>query len=427
MSQEKLSVTIPASNTFLPVAINFASAVADVFGLTASNKNTLTLITEELFAFIASQEANDEPLLIECQDVIYCTVLVFAFPKGRIPLDAFNLSNSFAQDENAERNEEIGLFLAARKANKMQIKELNGNKMEIRFIINRTYGDSGKQNCNSTMDGPFTFSEDPLTAKEFSMFLSTRENASNSGIFQSLMIPGMLSDMVKSGDYAFMATVDSRGFPAAGLVYSETGDTILVEGPYLLIDSKELCINLWEETIKKLARSNHIDALIIENADVVAIQSLQNEFEELPGGIFYRQMREDPGCISYVNSYAIDFVSNIYDSMSLPRIIHNASYCGESLNIKSAISTELDSLGKKAKMRLLSPGNDFKDCVAKHVRILENKGFSEMTFAVDLASPEESMLTPQLLENGFTLWRLLPWGTPAGDLLVLRRMAENNL
>jgi hypothetical protein len=143
----------------------------------------------------------------------------------------------------------------------------------------------------------------------------------------------------------------------------------------------------------------------------------------LEGSVLYRQLEEDNGTVAYLHPASVGFYQAEIERLYLPRQLHLVESQGEAHSARSAFSARMNRAASQVVLTALWVGDDATAVLKQHVVALRQAGVSEIVFQLDAGEAGQAILSPALLESGFSPQYVLPWGGK-GDVLVWTQRGE---
>ena len=412
MQSKTVTLAIPVDVDLMQIVTGFVEKAGSAFGLMKRECFAITLAAEEVFAFIAGTSTPNTEIQIVCRNGGYYVEMAFQLKSGILPVEAFNLTRS-AVAADMEGTEQLGLILAARTVDRLSIDRLGKDAFILRFVMDKRYPPV-EQVLLPELSGQFNVKKaDMSMLKELSArILSCYGNSVDS----FLTVPGKLIDMVASGDYDALVSINEKGQVGGGIVFSRNRQMSEAYGPYVFWQEPSLPQMLVEGMIEKLGRTKDTLCLVIMEP---TSQIPYEYFELLQGGAVYRQLSDDNGARVFVHPCLKVFLKDFYDNLVLPRVIQEVEYMGEELAQYSAIATTIDRQNKRSEFMLLWVGQNFEENLRAHVELLQTQNIEDISFWMQLGSSDEAMMAPMLLSAGFEPWMVLPWAWH-GDVAIFK-------
>jgi hypothetical protein len=137
----------------------------------------------------------------------------------------------------------------------------------------------------------------------------------------------------------------------------------------------------------------------------------------VPQLIYYRQIREDPGCHIWVHPEIQEFLQAEYKRLYFVRDLTPTKYSGDKRPPNSVFTPQFDRANSEITLRPVWDGEDVLVNLLQHVKVLGAEGLRNIFFEIDLAHAWQSNITPDLLKAGFQPCIVLPYGGDA-DVVV---------
>ncbi|MBP2636072.1 MAG: hypothetical protein H6Q72_1979 [Firmicutes bacterium] len=412
----------------LPVVTGFAEQTGKAFGLTQAQQHKLVLAMEELFVFLAKQDEQQSTVRVTCRNGGYYVVLACLFPLHILPAAAFNITAKVSLDDDASL-EEMGLLLAARAVDRLEVVRENREFLELRLVVEKEYpaASTGLEPLVE-QDGYVVQATSHEILKQFAKRVSKAYAKIAPAFFA---FPGKVVDMVASGEYDAVLAVNKQGYVGGGIFWRQTGKMIEFFGPYMFIGQEDLAQAVTDQALIKLARSQALCMVNLqpttevpqdyfETLGEIAITAGDVEKEDVKHQVLYRQLEEDNGAKVFVHPKIAGFMEESYDRLVLPRTLLTTEYAGEAILAHSAFSVALDWPRGQAFLSVLAVGQDALNNLKEHVVFLRQEGIVNLFFYLDAGKAEEALLVPALLGAGFTPRLVLPWGG-YGDLVLFQQ------
>jgi hypothetical protein len=243
--------------------------------------------------------------------------------------------------------------------------------------------------------------------------------------------PGMLADMMQSGEYHARIAAGPSGEIGGGMLWHLLSDrTVEAIGPYVfgISESNRIVGSLIEACVSEAGRTSAI-AMICHPP---AAGPYEEYFEFLgdtdqysAGGDLIRQpswfrlMREDMGSVSWAPAEIEAYLRQTYSRLFLPREIRKVGDDGENQSAHSVLSTRVDRPGSRVDLDILWPGADMAENLPRHLELFRNEGIRNVVFEIDLGCAWKSAVIPCLLRNGFRPVLVLPYAGE-GDILLFQ-------
>ena len=413
---------VPIAVRNIPIVTGMVEQSATIFGLDKEGAQNLGLAAEELFNVLASAARPDEKIRVVVRQGGYYVEAACYFPHHAIPITALNITKVLNPDDETDI-ENLGIILAARVVDRLQLVRDRQGEMVIRFTIERQYPEQiiafGTLPAGQYSVGEGGFEE----IKQFAARVSDTYGASSPGFFR---FPGKVVDMVKSREFGVLLALDGKGNVGGGMLWRWGGKMIDSLGPYIFTPQPGLADEIVQGVLEKVGRKGAV--CIVNRMPVDDVP--RTYFEDLTGscpahGIrattchppLYRQLEEDTGSVAYVHPETGPFVKECYERLVLPRSVVVTTSAGESVEPHAAFGVQVDKKQNLAIISTIVAGTDAEEVLAGYVTSLYDEGIVRLEFELDLGDETTTFLVPALLAAGFVPCYVLPWGG-TGDLLV---------
>ncbi len=426
-----LSIRLFTDMAFLPVSTSFVENSALAMGLGRKEATALGLATEEIFAYLCRNSGPDQEIEIRCLDGRYYAQAEFSCSLKSIHLRFFNITASVSPD-NEESLEQMGLLIASRFVDRLQIRERPGHGILLTL---------GKEKSYPPIEGdPAPAATPPLPRfsivrpePEILKVFARKVHAGYPGwlLPRFFAFPGKLVDMVAAGEYEAALALGPQGQVGGGMIwYWASRKTVGCFGPYIFGQGRdssmpqallEACIGAIGKTYAVgLVNSCPTEQLPREHFEVLGTLTLFDEQGSgTPVTACFRQMQEDPGGSSWCHPDLEPFLREQYQRLVLPREIVQAKDQGETGNPFSVLSARFDRAQRRVTLRPILSGKDVEENIADHLKLLGKEGIHNIFFEMDLGSPWHTRFTPGLLRNGFVPRMVIPYGGD-GDRVVFQ-------
>jgi hypothetical protein len=431
VSLPQTSIRVAANDIFLRVVMAFVEQSSLALGLGKPEALRMTLASEELFLHLCRVVVpNLEGVGIRCIRKGHFVQSVFSFPETGFNMQAFNLTATPHHLENADFDD-MRLILASRSVDRLKIRR-KGNHLQISLIKEKKYPRAsalGKQlspfACND-----FAIRRPRADELKFLAPL-TRTFYPELALPVFFQYPGMLVDMMQSGEYHAVIAAGQAGEIGGGMLWHSLSDrTVEAIGPYVFggSASDRIAGALIEACTSEAGRTSAV-AMICHPP---ATGQYHEYFEFLgdmdqcsAGGVLTRQsswfrlMHEDMGSVVWTPAELEAYLRQTYNRLFLPREIRMVTDDGENQPEHSVLSAHIDRPGSRVDLDILWPGADLEDNLLRHLQLFRNEGLRNVLFEIDLGSAWKSAGIPCLLKNGFRPVQLLPYAGK-GDILLFQ-------
>lgn len=418
-----------------PVATSLAEQAALAFGLGPPEAMRLTLAVEEIFSYLCGLSRPEETLEINCENLGYGVAVEFQLGRRNFNMRAFNLTASISPDDEASLDE-MGLVLAARLVERLQVTEQGDYGLSLRLIKEKNYPalTPGTEAAAAPKGRHRAVSPDPETLKHF---LNLVNRYYETRLFPpAFAFPGKVADMAAQGELEAALALDEAGNVGGGLLWSGVGPrTMECFGPYVFQAEARTGVGemLMDACLNRIARTQTVGlftryatpSLPLEYFERLGQLTLFGPQGPQPQPVYYRLLHEDPGGVVWAHQDLEGFLKQQYQRLVLPREIRLCRPQGENLAGDSVLAAELRRGTGSALLHALKAGADADRNLAQHVRLLKNENLANIFFEMDLGQAWQTNFTPALLTNGFQPRLVIPHGG-AGDLVVFQYLAEDD-
>lgn len=437
---DPMLIKLPRNQDHLPEALSFVEQAAASCNLERADILAITLATEEIFIYLCQVATSDQMVEISCDLRDYFLGVSFLFSENEFDYRAFNLTHKTDFDDDDDVLA-VGLLLASRSVDTLRITREPQNKLRLEMVKEKTYNSSTKPSeivpTISAIYEPHIAT--PYEAEQFAQVAA--KNLTTEQLPPFIFHPGKLLDMVASGDYSCAVSCDANGHQTGGIVW-QCGNTSTLDcfGPYLFEsldthDEHNLRADLFNLCLMDLTKTPAIGlinrysggCLSSQDFDELGSYSVYNSDGSTTTKIVYfRQLQEDQGATAWASPILEDFLLQEYRRLVLPREVEFVQ--PEEHEVESGYSvltTDFQREQNAATLHPLWPGFDITENVARHIKLLEEEGWKNISAEIDLGISWQAGFTNALLQHGFTPRILLPHAGQ-GDVVLFRRPAALN-
>lgn len=428
--EQTISIEVYAGVNFLHVLTCFVEKAAIAFGLDGSAPMALTLAAEEIFVYFCKISAPDKKIKIQCSSPGYFVKLDFFLSVEKFNLRAFNITASISPENNSSMDE-MGLYIASRKVDRFFLEQDKANGICLSLIKDKSYPVT-KNFQMPLKSNPDTYSISKPDTDDIKLFAAmVSETFPKTLIPPSFYFPGKVVDMVLKKHYDLVLAFDDSHRICGGIIWQWYGKRIIeFFGPYLFIDNQNMKIpgELLDACIGSIAKTNAV-ALInqrpteffpgtqFEKLGNLKIYGHEKACQTLT--TYFRQMQEDTGLIIKAHPDIMDFLSNEYKRLFLPREIKTIKNQGEEQNPYSVMASDFDHGNNMVTLRPIQPGKDALENLKNHIDLFKKESLYNLFFEMDLALSWQVGFTPALINNKFIPRLILPCAGK-GDILIFQ-------
>jgi len=426
---DTVSLSIPALAPYMKLLSRFVETCGEASGLVRPDCISLELATEEVFMYMTHTACPGNTLNIECRNGIYYSELIFRCSAADMNLRGLNIVPVAAPSLDDECDlTEIGLLMAARSVDRLQITMEKHNQIMLCLTKEKTYPRIVEEPPTPETVGSITVeTPDPERIKHFSLLVGARFPEQDRPSF--FHYPGKLVDMVAGGKYHCLIAMDARKNIQGGILFFPRTEKIVeCFGPYVFVPAAGVGEALLDACIGKIARGK---ALGLLNSCGLP-RRLENNFEALghqtfyptdgpalPVPSFYRHLHEDPGAEVWSHACLESYLTEHYRRLYLMRRIRLIRDMQETRSGFSLFTAEIGHEQSRASLSPLLPGADCAQNLARHIRFIAQERIRNIFFTLDLDIPWHAELMPFLLGQGFRPQMIMPFAGRS-DLLVFQ-------
>lgn len=414
---------INAEQKFLPLVISFIENSSKGYSFSEKETTALVLASEEIFSYLC--RVNKESLIeIECISKNYLIEVVWKFSRKNFNPRAFNITCKINPDDDSSL-EEMGLLIANRITDNFNMQE-EGNEIIISFSKYRTYPEikQGIYNPSGLKELKIINPE-----KQQIILLSEiiRQGADAETLPSFLNSPYMLADMFAQKDIEAKILAGENGIVAGGVLWKKAGnETCEMFGPFVHInfDQEKYSLELTNSCIESIGKENYKGLLCLYQGQNFPQQFFEEIGEYSGKKIYFRELQEDTGIISWVNEKVSLYIKEQYEKLFLPREVIVVPDYDSSNNKYSVVSSDINRVAGSVKLYPLIYGADIKNNIREHINLFMEENLKEIFFEFDLGINFHALFVSALLENNFIPSFIIPCGG-RGDLLMMQYSSQN--
>jgi hypothetical protein len=427
---KRLSLTTSIQIDFLPVVTGFVEKANLAFGLGKSETLKLTLAAEEIFAYLCRMTKAGEMIEVSCSGGIYYGAVEFLFSRRDFNMKGFNITAKISP-ESEEGLEEMGLLIAARSVDHLQMIERDSERLSLSLVKEKEYPPDPDVQIPEIpyMDLFSIKTPSPEEIKAFVALLNFHYEKYLTP--PSFKIPGKVADMVFSGEYGAAVAVNHKGLTGGGILWRRLGEkTIECFGPYLFQQKSNvrLAESLLNSFLGRIAKTeilgifskyptSHLPKGYFESLGTITYFREDKTLTALTA--FFRQLIEDTGAYVWASQELKPFLEEEYKRLVLPREIHLAKYQGEHKDLHSVFTSEFDKELNGVTLRAIWPGKDTLENLQRHIQVFKEEKLLNILFEMDLGISWQADLADPLLTLGFKPRFIIPYGGHS-DLVVFQ-------
>ena len=425
-----LRLTTPIRIDFLPIATSFVEKASSTFGLGKSEALKLTLAAEEIFSYLCRVTGTEEDMDISCFSGLYYGAVEFSFDRRDFNMRALNITAKISPDSD-EGLEEMGLLIAARSIDHLQIVEREGDKIALTLFKEKEYQAVADVQIPEVPYMESCAIQEP-SVEDSKTFVNLLNHYYDKFFFPpAFKFPGKVADMVLSGEYAASIALNQRGLIGGGILWRKRGaKTVECFGPYLFHQENNILMaeSLLNSFLGRIAKTeitgifckystSHLPEGYFEPLGSVAY--IREDGTSAEHSAFYRQLIEDTGSYVWGAEELRPFLEKEYRRLVLPREVHVTKYQGEHRDPHSVFTSQFDRELHEVTLRGIWPGKDALENLQEHIRIFREEKLLNIFFEMDLGVSWQAGLTDPLLTLGFKPCFIIPYGGRS-DLVVFQ-------
>ncbi len=335
-----VTLNVRANPIFLQLVTGFVEKSAVAFGLDEPESLSLTLATEEIFAYLCLSSSPDKEVSLKCTGGGYYVEEEFYFEAKDFNMKAFNLTASPSMDAD-EAFQETGLLIASRMVDRFKFSQQDAG-LRLVLLKEKSYPPLSELPAPRAVpvDKFDVRSPDPEELKLAIRLLNSHYPPHL--IPLSFRFPGKVVDMVASGDYSAFIALDRSGHLAGGAFWRFNGPKLIeLYGPLVFNQPANSTIAqaLVEAFINAVAKSSAVGVINrypTPELPVEYFESLgsltvaQDEGGPLDVPAYYRHMEEDLGITVWAHPSLREFLRKEYARLVFARDIRLITDEGES-------------------------------------------------------------------------------------------------
>lgn len=427
ISDQAISVTIPADVAWVPLVQAAAENGTGVFALASDKALRLTMAVEELLVHLAEALPGEAVTFTIRPGSTYVAVDA-EFASVGIDLSVLNITSS-PGDSGQDVFATMPLLLASRMTDGFHVESLPG-KTRITLQVDRVYPEIDVQTVERRdVRGDLLIvpASEPAVIREACIAAHGLYPARQLPVW--LRTPGRVADMAAAGEIDILLALDASNAVCGMVCWEMPSDqSAAFYGPYTFTGDTSVPGLLMEAMVVALGRTS---AKIVYS-NVATGDASQYGFELLgeveyssPDGssaplpVWFRELREDFGASVRVHADIVPFLEEQYERHVLMRDIRITEDMGERVAGKSVFSTRLSRELREAVLKPVLNGADTAENLRRHVDALRAENFRNIFFNVDLSSGWQGALCGDLLATGFIPALLLPHGGQS-DVVMFR-------
>lgn len=425
----ELLLRVYCESVYLPIVMSFAHKSALASGLTDKDGLYVKLAAEEVFSYLCKAIKEQTTVDIKCTNGRYFLKLSFLF-RGDIPLRMFNLTAtiSFEQDRDLD---EMGLLITSRLVDRFEIIRNPDGSVCLDLIKEKTYPAISEEPLDSLEESVSIHIVSPSSDQLKLFTLRAYKEYKHAFMPDFFYYPGKLIDMVTCGDFHCLLAIDDKNQIVGGIFWHKMSAKLIeLFGPFTFSNNMAETIKneLIEACVMAVGKSKasglfssqpeiHLSSEYFE--EIGELDFYKDSGEKITAPVYFRQINEDSGAVSWCHNELKDFLSSSYDRLFLPRKIEVITEMGETFPKYSVFSTRIDKSQKMATLKVILFGSDAEKNLIEHIKFLKRESFKNIFFTLDTGLSWQSYITPALLANGFIPKVVVPCGGE-GDIVIFQ-------
>ena len=417
--KDEVTLGLKADLTLLSLATSFVEKAALAFGLAEADALSLTLASEEIFAYLCQAAVTEQEVQMRCRRGIYFVELELVFQAQVFDIKSFNLTSSVTFDDTSQVDE-TGLLIASRMVEGFQFfRDDEG----FRLILTKektypTITDLSVPEIRSLEE----YTIRTPNADELKLFIRMVNAHSRSYVIHpSFAFPGKVVDMVAGGEYDAAVAFERTGQIGGGIIWHfQSPRLVEFYGPYLFIQPPKagMAHALIDSCLRSVARSGALGLI-----SRFTTPDLPKEYFECLGSLtvlreggqqvetqsYYRHLEEDMGLAVWAHPLFEAFLVAEYDRLFFARDIRWIRHEGESVGDSTVLSAHIERGVSWVSLCPVWWGPDAEQILAAHLQAFEKEKILNIFFEMDLGESWQCYFTPVLIQLGFQPRLVIPY------------------
>jgi anti-sigma regulatory factor (Ser/Thr protein kinase) len=432
-SSPELALELVALEALLPVATAFVEKAASALGLAQSDALSLTLATEEVFAYLCEVGAPGRQVRMHCSGGGYYVEVEFLFQPRKFNMQAFNLAAS-ASVPGERVTDETGLLIASRMVDRFHFRG-DEHGLLVSLSKEKTYSEADDSSAAVVKPLQDFSIQTPDDGELKELIRLVRSHYPKRFLLNDFLYPGKVVDMAEAGVYRALIACDQGGHIGGGLVWTfQTPKIVLCYGPFIFDQPQEsvMAQELVNECIGATAKSGavgmifqnptaQLPAAYFESLGSLTVHTEEDGSLEIP--VYYKHLFEDVGTTVWAHPSLHAFLNEEYRRLVFAREVLTTKDEGERGSPFSVISAEFDKAQGSVVLRPVWWGDDAEETLQANVKVLQRERIPNVFFHIDLGKPWQSHFAPATKKSGFVSRLVLPY-CGKGDIVVFQ-LARN--
>lgn len=409
-------ITLPANRNLLRALTSSVEEGARAFGLDERPAMNLALAAEELFLKLCADRPGHS-LEVGITRMATAVRLEISVRGADLDLRAFNLAAGLSPTDL----DDMGLFLAARLVDDLQVEEESGG---LRVILRKQRAYPRPQ--EEPLPAPGVVNAvivRPPLPEELVLFTQLQRTLDPPLRWEAfLQVPGQLVDLVSAGEWSARCAFGPHDELVGGIFWRPSGRSAEALGPFLFGQGLLVGAALVEACVAELARGQAVGLLFLDPPDPFppgAAEHLGDWKGLEERSARFRLLQEDPGSVAWCHPALEPWVRAQCTRLVLPREIRAVSGAGTWLAEHSVFFSRLAQ--GRAELHPVRMGQDLAANLEAHLDRFASERLGDVRCTLDLGEAWQTGFAPVLLDAGFEPRLLLPY-RGRGDEVLFQRM-----
>jgi anti-sigma regulatory factor (Ser/Thr protein kinase) len=410
-----LRLVVPPGPRFAAVGAEFVRGAAAILGVELHRADRLALIAEEV---LAASPPGSGPVSLALRDRRHAMRLELGFATADLDLAGLDQ----ARRRDPEDAEGVGLYLAARLADRLTTEAVGAAGVLLGFDLARAYP---ARVAPPPPPGLGPMQGAPVEPDDATLALLVEWAEASAAGGPAFRIAARVLDQRAAGELAALVALDARRRPLGGLFWQPFGRRLMaLSGPALLLPDgagrAALATALLHAALGLLARGSIQGLVVLEPAPDLPAGAFEvvGHLPDAAGGhhpVLFRALEEDPGGIAWVPDALRGWVSETVRRLGLGRDIEAPPPPARATG--AAMAAETDRAAGRVTLRPLLVAADAAAVAMGNVALFRAQGFAQFRAVLDLGQPGHAAFAEGLVQAGLAPAALIP--DAAGDLLLL--------
>lgn len=417
------NLALAARLDLLSVLTSSVEHGAKAFGLGERPAMNLALGAEELFLKLCADQPG-LPLEVSVSQLATAVRLDVRLRGRDLDLRAFNLAAGLSPTDL----DEIGLFLAARVVDDLQIQEEFGGVLRVSLIKQRVYPPP----TGDLLPAPNAVDRVTVRApssEELVLFAQLQRSLDPQQRWESfLQVPGQLTDLVAGGEYHALCAFGPRSELVGGILWRLSGHSAEALGPFLFGQEELVAAALLEACVAALAHAQVMGLLFMDPPEPFPLGSAEvlgvwKALDGRPRSARFRLLQEDPGRVAWCDPTLEPWLRAQCARLFLPRDLRSVDTTAIRHVEHSVFFTRILKSQHRAELRPVRAGEDLVKNLEAHLARFTTEDLRDLRCTLDLGVSWHMGFAPALLEVGFEPRLLLP-SRGHGDEVLFQKVGQ---